>query len=55
MKVTIFKNDDQHQRTEEIHDQFVVPGLVVEIITSPTCEMTFILDDGTRIESTDIP
>lgn len=54
LKITIYQNDEHNARTNRIHDQFTVEGDVVELITSSTCEMTFVLADGTRIESTDI-
>jgi len=54
LKITIYKNDDNDTRTDEIIDSFTVQGEVVELITSGNCEMTFVLADGTRIESTDI-
>lgn len=54
LRITILKNDEDNARTTEVHDQFDVPGDVVEVITSATCEMTFVLSDGTQIESTDI-
>jgi len=54
LKITVYKNDDHDRRTAEVLDQFIVEGDVVEIITSEACEMTFVLADGTRIESTDL-